>query len=88
MSFEVPKAMTHTDIAATQKDFVHAARNAISAGCDGIEIHAGNGYVRAEIAMGQWLTPRYLFDQFHHSNGKLYLSQSWLEANRYLSEPT
>jgi len=54
--FETPKAMTTEDISATQEDFVRAARNAISAGCDGIEIHAGNGY---------------LFDQFQHSNGKL-----------------
>jgi 2,4-dienoyl-CoA reductase-like NADH-dependent reductase (Old Yellow Enzyme family) len=56
--FETPKAMTSEDISATQDDFVQAAINAISAGCDGIEIHAGNGY---------------LFDQFHHSNGKLRL---------------
>jgi len=45
--------MTKTDIEATQKDFVQAAINARSVGFDGIEIHAGNGY---------------LFDQFHHSN--------------------
>jgi 2,4-dienoyl-CoA reductase-like NADH-dependent reductase (Old Yellow Enzyme family) len=59
--FETPKAMTSEDISATQDDFVQAAVNAISAGCDGIEIHAGNGY---------------LFDQFHHSNGKLRLRRS------------
>jgi 2,4-dienoyl-CoA reductase-like NADH-dependent reductase (Old Yellow Enzyme family) len=31
------------DIVATQDDFVRAARNALGAGCDGVEIHAGNG---------------------------------------------
>jgi N-ethylmaleimide reductase len=37
--------MTSEDIMATQEDFVEAALNAIKAGCDGIEIHSGNGYV-------------------------------------------
>jgi N-ethylmaleimide reductase len=41
--FETPKAMSPDDIVATQDDFVKAARNAMSAGCDGVEIHAGNG---------------------------------------------
>lgn len=45
LPFETPKAMTNDDISATQMDFVQAAMNAISAGCDGIEIHAGNGYI-------------------------------------------
>lgn len=48
--------MTKEEITSTQDDFVQAAENAISIGFDGIEIHAGNGY---------------LFDQFHHSNSKL-----------------
>jgi len=43
LPFETPKAMTKEEISATQRDFVHAAINAVSAGCDGIEIHAGNG---------------------------------------------
>nr|XP_031860299.1 uncharacterized protein CI109_004183 [Kwoniella shandongensis]KAA5527371.1 hypothetical protein CI109_004183 [Kwoniella shandongensis] len=53
LPFEAPKAMSKEDIAATQRDFVNAARNAREIGFDGVEIHAGNGY---------------LFDQFHHSN--------------------
>ncbi|WRT68114.1 uncharacterized protein IL334_005089 [Kwoniella shivajii] len=51
--FEVPKEMTKADIEQTQDDFVIAAIKAREIGFDGIEIHAGNGY---------------LFDQFHHSN--------------------
>jgi NADPH2 dehydrogenase len=35
----VPRALTREDIAAVTKDFVHAARLAIEAGADGVEIH-------------------------------------------------
>ena len=47
--------MSKADIEQTQDDFVQAAVNAINVGFDGIEVHAGNGY---------------LFDQFHHSNSE------------------
>lgn len=60
--------MTSEDISATQADFVKAARNALAAGCDGIEIHAGNGCATPMIGRLK-LMARYLFDQFHHSNG-------------------
>jgi N-ethylmaleimide reductase len=43
LPFETPKAMSLDEIVATQDDFVRAARNAMGAGCDGVEIHAGNG---------------------------------------------
>ncbi|WWD19946.1 hypothetical protein CI109_104419 [Kwoniella shandongensis] len=43
LPFEAPKAMSKEDIAATQRDFVNAARNAREIGFDGVEIHAGNG---------------------------------------------
>lgn len=55
MPCEKPRSMTVVDIERTQSDFVNAAKNARSIGFDGVEIHAGNGY---------------LFDQFHHSNGE------------------
>ncbi|KAL7418602.1 hypothetical protein Q5752_007060 [Cryptotrichosporon argae] len=51
--FEVPHAMDADDIARVQDEFVRCARAAREVGFDGVEIHAGNGY---------------LFDQFHHSN--------------------
>ena len=40
-----PKPMTLEEIKETIKDFGIAANNAISAGMDGIEIHAANGYL-------------------------------------------
>jgi N-ethylmaleimide reductase len=41
----VPQAMTGADIKATIKEFVQAAKNAVAAGCDGIELHSANGYL-------------------------------------------
>jgi N-ethylmaleimide reductase len=40
-----PRAMTLEEIAATVQDYRHAARNAMAAGFDGVEIHAANGYL-------------------------------------------
>ena len=42
---EVPREMTLEDINSTQQDFVQAAKNAIEAGFDGIELHAANSYL-------------------------------------------
>ncbi|RNL82101.1 alkene reductase [Halostreptopolyspora alba] len=41
----VPREMTHDDIARTVDDFARAARNAIEAGFDGVELHGANGYL-------------------------------------------
>jgi len=41
----VPAAMTHQDIAATKDEFVQAAKNALAAGFDGVELHSANGYL-------------------------------------------
>lgn len=43
--YPVPKAMSADDIQQTIADFAHAARLAIAAGFDGVEIHAGNGFL-------------------------------------------
>ncbi|MDO6820231.1 alkene reductase [Zobellia sp. 1_MG-2023] len=40
-----PKAMTQEDIKTTKNEFVQAAKNAVAAGFDGIEIHSSNGYL-------------------------------------------
>lgn len=41
----VPQAMTDADLRATLQEFVQAAKNAVAAGFDGIELHAANGYL-------------------------------------------
>lgn len=40
-----PKAMTKEDIQRTISDFKNAAKNAVDAGFDGVEIHSSNGYL-------------------------------------------
>lgn len=40
-----PHELTTDEIAATVGDFVSAARNAIEAGFDGVELHGANGYL-------------------------------------------
>lgn len=41
----VPDAMTGTDIAAVVRGYAEAAGRALDAGFDGVELHAGNGYL-------------------------------------------
>lgn len=41
----VPREMTAEDIASTVADFASAARNAIEAGFDGVEVHSANGHL-------------------------------------------
>ncbi len=40
-----PKEMTAADIEHTQNEYVQAAKNAVEAGFDGIELHGANGYL-------------------------------------------
>ena len=40
-----PRALSTEEIAATVRDFAHAAKQAIAAGADGVEIHGANGYL-------------------------------------------
>jgi N-ethylmaleimide reductase len=48
----VPKEMTKSDIEKTKFEYVHAAKNAIEAGFDGVELHGANGYL-----LDQFLNP-------------------------------
>lgn len=52
-SATAPRALTRGEIKQYVADWVQAARNAIAAGADGVEIHAANGF---------------LLDQFLHAN--------------------
>jgi len=45
LTYVVPKAVTIEDINALINDYIQAAKNAIKAGFDGVEIHGANGYL-------------------------------------------
>lgn len=48
----VPRALETDEIAGVIDEFVHAAKSAIEAGLDGVELHAANGYL-----LHQFLAP-------------------------------
>lgn len=54
--YTTPKAATKEEIEQLVEDYAQAARNAITAGFDGVEIHGANGY---------------LLDQFLHFNSNI-----------------
>jgi N-ethylmaleimide reductase len=45
----VPKAMDAADLDRVRAAFVDAARRAVAAGADGVELHAANGYLLAQF---------------------------------------
>ncbi|MDI5897534.1 alkene reductase [Flavobacterium yafengii] len=47
--FIVPKEMTAQDILNAKEEYVTAAKNALSAGFDGVELHGANGYLLEEF---------------------------------------
>ncbi len=47
--YPTPKEMTANDIVLTQAEYVTAAKNAIEAGFDGVELHGANGYLLEEF---------------------------------------
>ena len=47
--YPTPKAMTSQDIIDTQIEYVEAAKNAMKAGFDGVELHGANGYLLEEF---------------------------------------
>jgi N-ethylmaleimide reductase len=47
--FPTPKEMNSEDIIAIKNDYVLAAKNAIEAGFDGVELHGANGYLLEEF---------------------------------------
>ena len=50
--FPVPRALATDEIPGIVEEFVHAARSAVEAGLDGVEVHAANGYL-----LHQFLAP-------------------------------
>ena len=50
--FPVPKEMTAGDLLQTKAEYINAAKNALEAGFDGVELHGANGYL-----LEQFLSP-------------------------------
>lgn len=50
--FPIPKAMTAEELKQAHDEYVTAAKNAIAAGFDGVELHGANGYL-----LEQFLSP-------------------------------
>ena len=48
-NYETPQQITITEIQQTVKDYGQAAKNAIEAGFDGVELHAANGYLPSQF---------------------------------------
>lgn len=44
-AYPTPEPMSEADVVAAEDEFVHAARAAIEAGADGVELHGANGYL-------------------------------------------
>lgn len=47
--YETPQEITLEEIKQTVKDYGQAAKNAIAAGFDGVELHAANGYLPSQF---------------------------------------
>lgn len=47
--YETPQEITISEISQTIKDYGQAAKNAIQAGFDGVELHAANGYLPSQF---------------------------------------
>ncbi|OGX81529.1 alkene reductase [Hymenobacter coccineus] len=60
-----PRAMTTVQIKQTVADFAQAAKNAIEAGFDGMEIHSSNGYLFHQFFNG---TSNHRTDEYGGSN--------------------
>ena len=72
--FPVPSAMSLDELQTAKKEYVQAAKNAIEAGFDGVELHGANGYL-----IEQFISP--------HSNQRTdYYGGSVENRSRFLIE--
>jgi len=63
----VPEAMTAAEIAQTKEEYVIAAKNALEAGFDGVELHGANEGLTDLVAFGRpWLNNPDLVARFEH----------------------
>ena len=51
--YPTPRAMSTGEVQAAIAEYVHASKNAVAAGCDGVELHGANGYL-----IEQFLNPK------------------------------
>ena len=49
--FVEPRALTNAEVKTTVQDFATAAKNAVDAGFDGVELHAASGYLVQQFLM-------------------------------------
>lgn len=52
LATSAPQCLVEQDLAGIRADFVHAAQLAMEAGFDGVEIHAGNGFLFEQFING------------------------------------
>lgn len=52
MTASVPRALETAEVAQRVADFANAARNAVAAGFDGVELHGANGYLIEQFING------------------------------------
>ncbi len=63
----VLEAMTAAEIAQTKEEYVIAAKNALEAGFDGVELHGANEGLTDLVAFGRpWLNNPDLVARFEH----------------------
>jgi N-ethylmaleimide reductase len=68
-----PKEMTKEDIKTTVEDFKNAAKNAVEAGFDGIEIHSSNGYLFHQFFNGTSNTRTDEYGGSHENKARFFL---------------
>ncbi|MEM9328307.1 MAG: alkene reductase [Bacteroidota bacterium] len=77
----VPRAMTTADIEQAIQEFVSAAKNAIAAGFDGVELHAANGYL-----LEQFLNPHANHRTDEYGGSKENRARFVLEIAKHVTE--